>query len=57
MYWPLAVAKHRNAKYMYGWRALKYQLKHLLTVQLGRFLTKECLEGQKWWECTDNYYL
>ena len=24
MYWPPAAAKHRNAKYMHGWRALEY---------------------------------
>ena len=45
MYWPPAAAKHRNAKYMHGWRALEYQSEHLLIVQLGRFFTEEYLEG------------
>ena len=32
MYQPPVAAKYRNTKYIYGWRALKYQLKYLLTV-------------------------
>ena len=45
IYWPQASRRYKNAKFLYRWYALEYQVEEILTVQLGRFLTKECLQG------------
>jgi hypothetical protein len=55
MYWPQASRRHRNAKFLHGWHALEYQAEGTLTVQPGRFLTEECLQGREWWECPGNH--
>ena len=40
--------KYRNAKYMYRWHLVDNTELNKLTLQLGRYLTEECLEGRQW---------
>jgi Retrotransposon gag protein/Zinc knuckle len=54
MYWAPEDHKYRNAKYMHGWHPIEVQEQQDLTLQPGRFLTEECLEGREWWECPEN---
>jgi hypothetical protein len=54
MYWIAEEKRFRNAKYMHGWHPTETQEKGELTLQPGRFLTEECLEGRQWWECPEN---
>jgi len=41
--------KYRNANYMYGWHPAKKQQVGAIIIELGRFLTEECLNGREWW--------
>jgi len=46
--------KYRNAKFMHGWHPTEEQQVGAIIMELGRFLTKECLNGQEWWNCILN---
>jgi len=43
MYWMPSEAKYKNANYMHGWHPTKKQQVGAIIIELGRFLTKECL--------------
>jgi len=45
MYWIPSKAKYRNANYIYKWHPAKKQQVGAIIMKLGRFLTKECLNG------------
>ena len=40
---------------MYGQHPTEVQYLGQLIVALGRFITEEYLNGQHWWEYTENY--
>jgi len=48
IYWMLSKAKYRNANYIYGWHLAKKQWVGAIIMELGRFLTKECLNRWEW---------
>ena len=54
MYWAPDEKRYRDAKYMHGWHPVEVQGQGDLTLQPGRFLTEECLDGRQWWECPEN---
>jgi hypothetical protein len=54
MYWAPDERQYRNAKFMHGWHPVEVQETNDLTLQPGRFLTEECLDGRQWWECPEN---
>jgi len=54
MYWAPDETRFRNAKFMHGWHPTEVQEPGDLTLQPGRFLTEECLDGRQWWECPEN---
>jgi len=43
IYWMPSEAKYRNADYMYRWHLAKKQQVGAIIIELGKFLTKECL--------------
>jgi len=49
--------KYRNAKFMYRWHLTKEQQVKAVMMELRRFLTEKCLNGQEWWNCILNTYL
>jgi hypothetical protein len=54
MHWMTDEKRFRNAKYMHGWHPLEERESGSATLQPGRFLTEECLDGRQWWECPEN---
>jgi len=54
MYWAPEEKRFRDAKYMHGWHPVEVQSQGDLTLQPGRFLTEECLDGRQWWDCPEN---
>jgi hypothetical protein len=54
MHWMKNEQRYRNAKYMHGWHPTEDQEVNHLTLQPGRYLTEECLDGRQWWECPEN---
>ena len=46
IYWVLDKLKYQNAKYIYRWYLTESQIEGDLTLKLGRFLIKECLDKQ-----------
>jgi len=57
MYWMPSELKYRNANYMHGWHLAKKQQVGAIIMELGRFLTEECLNGREWWNCIASTYL
>ena len=57
MYWMLSKAKYRNANYMYRQHPAEKQQVGAIIIELGRFLTEECLNRQKWQNCMASTYL
>jgi len=53
----LSELKYRNAKFMYRWHPIKKQQVRVVMIELGRFLTKKCLNGREWWNCIISTYL
>ena len=49
--------KYRNAKYIYRQHLVDNTGLNKLTLQPGRYLTEECLDGRQWWECLENICL
>jgi len=47
MYWILSKAKYKNANYIYRWHLAKEQQVGVIIMELGRFFTEECLNGQE----------
>jgi len=47
IYWMPSEAKYRNANYIYRWHLAEEQQVKAIIIELGRFLTKECLNGQE----------
>ena len=54
MHWNENCKRHRNATYMHGWHPIQETDSEILTMEPGRFLSEECLEGREWWDCTEN---
>jgi len=54
MHWAPDERQYRDAKFMHGWHPVEVQESDDLTLQPGRFLTEECLDGRQWWECPEN---
>ena len=57
IYWIPDERKYRNAKYIYRWYLVDNTELNELTLQPGRYLTEECLDGRQWWECLESIYL
>ena len=53
----LSKVKYKNANYIYKQHLAKKQQVGAIIIELGRFLTKECLNGQKWWNYMASTYL
>jgi len=47
MYWMPSEAKYRNTDYMHGWHPTEKQQVGAIIMELGKFLTKEYLNGQE----------
>jgi len=43
MYWMPSKLKYRNNKFIYRWHLIKEQQVKAIIIELGRFLTEECL--------------
>ena len=41
---------------MYGWYLVKLQKTGIIVIQLRKFLTQKCLQGQKQWNYLENHY-
>jgi len=48
IYWIPSELKYRNADYIYRWYLAKKQQVGAIIIELGRFLTKKCLNRQEW---------
>ena len=48
MYWMPSEVKYRNANYIYRWHLTEKQRVGAIIMELRRFLTEECLNGQEW---------
>jgi len=57
IYWMPSELKYRNANYMHGWHLAEKQQVGAIIMELGRFLTEECLNGREWWNCMASTYL
>jgi len=51
MYWMLSKLKYKNAKFIHRWHPTKEQQVRAVMMELGRFFTKEYLNGREWWDC------
>jgi len=47
MYWMPSELKYRNAEFMHGWYLTEEQQVRTIMIELGRFLTEECLNGRE----------
>ena len=57
IYQMLDKHKYRNTKYIYRWYLVDSIELNKLILQLGRYLTEECLEGRQQQECPKNMCL
>jgi len=47
IYWILSEVKYRNTNYIYRWHLAEKQQVRTIIMELRKFLTKECLNGQE----------
>jgi len=47
MYWMPSELKYKNTKFMHRWHLTKEQQVKAIIMELGRFLTKEYLNGRE----------
>jgi len=49
--------KYKNTNYIHEWHLAEEQQIKAIIIEPGRFFTKECLNGQEWWNCIVSTYL